>query len=92
MLAQEGHQASVEAAMTPDAPVVNASANLVQTVEKLQGAEVGSFPVLRNGKLVGLLTMENVSELVMVRNAEDEPPEHAAKRVPVLPEAGSGAR
>lgn len=37
--------------------------------ERLQTREYGSLPVMHQGQLVGLLTMDNMSEFVAIRAA-----------------------
>jgi Zn-dependent protease/CBS domain-containing protein len=49
--------------------------------ERLRGGECPVLPVLRGGELVGLLTQENVAELVLIREAV------RGRDVPALPPA-----
>jgi hypothetical protein len=37
--------------------------------QRLQGCHCHTMPVLRHGRLVGLLTMENVGEFISVQTA-----------------------
>jgi Zn-dependent protease/CBS domain-containing protein len=50
------------AMLTPDSPLDDA-------IERLRASGSGSLPILDRDKLVGLLTLENVGELVMIHNA-----------------------
>ncbi|MBX7122779.1 MAG: site-2 protease family protein [Opitutaceae bacterium] len=50
---------------------VDETAPLRSTVEKMQAGHCGTVPVIRAGRLVGLLTMENIGELIMVQNAAE---------------------
>jgi Zn-dependent protease len=52
----------IEQALTPDTP-------LDDGIERLRGRGATSLPILQGGRLVGLLTLENVGELVMIHNA-----------------------
>jgi len=66
----EGRRAAqVGEVMTRECEAVDASATLTTALEVMRGRECGSTPVLAEGRLVGLLTLENVSELVMVNTA-----------------------
>ncbi len=42
---------------------------LETSLDRLRSAGTTALPVVEHGKLVGLLTMENISELVMIHNA-----------------------
>ena len=55
--------------MTHECEAVDASTKLTAALEAMRGRECASTPVLSEGRLVGLLTLENVSELVMVNTA-----------------------
>ena len=48
---------------------MDAATPLTSALESLRERECASAPVLSNGRLVGLLTLENVGELVMVNTA-----------------------
>lgn len=68
-LAEQGRLASVAAVMdtgfaatTPDEPLAHA-------LGRLRSGESPLMPVLDGGRLVGLLTPENVSEFVLIRSA-----------------------
>jgi CBS domain-containing protein len=50
------------ATLTPDSPLDDA-------IERLRASGSGSLPILERDKLVGLLTLENVGELVLIHNA-----------------------
>ena len=53
---------------TDVAPIEN-SANLNDVLQQLQQADCGTVPVVQDGKLVGVLTLENIGELVTIRAA-----------------------
>src|SRR5690606_31695059 len=42
---------------------------LDQVMQRMQESKCGTVPVLRGSTLVGLLTLENVGELMMLRSA-----------------------
>lgn len=44
-------------------------APLWETLEKMREKQSGTLPVFANGELVGLLSSENISELLMIRSA-----------------------
>lgn len=48
---------------------VDAAEMFETAFEKFQASACPAMPVLRDGSLVGLLTMENVSEFVAIRSA-----------------------
>jgi len=66
----EGRRSStVGEVMMRECEAVDASTPLTSALESLRGRECASAPVVSGGKLIGLLTLENVSELVMVNTA-----------------------
>ncbi|GIK17941.1 MAG: protease [Phycisphaerales bacterium] len=70
-LAREGLGASVGSVMLRGCPTVPESADLEDAFERMQTSRCPVLPVLRDGRLVGLLTMENLGEFVMLRGAID---------------------
>ena len=71
-LKQYGLDASVTTALTPIDESIREDASLQETVEEMRKHQAKAWPVFENGTLVGLLTMENVTELLLVRSAELE--------------------
>lgn len=55
--------------MSPATETVEGSASLRQTVESMHAGERSLLPVVDRGRIVGLLTLENVSEMIMVNSA-----------------------
>jgi predicted transcriptional regulator len=68
-LAAVGHEAPVAKAMQSKFEVAAPHEMLNDVLPRLQGANVHSLPVLEQNRLIGLLTSENVSELLMIRSA-----------------------
>jgi Zn-dependent protease/predicted transcriptional regulator len=68
-LAEGGREATVASAMCGECPVVQATDLLEKAFETIRQGQCATLPVLDNGRLVGLLTLENVGELVMVSSA-----------------------
>jgi Zn-dependent protease len=68
-LAQQGRQSPVKDVMRRDFQTINSSEMLEAAFTRLQGCECRTMPVERNGRLVGLLTMDNVGEFVMIQTA-----------------------
>jgi Zn-dependent protease len=58
--------------MCRDVATVEAGASLKETIARMHALPCASMPVMSDGRLVGLLTFENVSELVVIRNALQE--------------------
>lgn len=68
-LAQHGEDHLVSEVMRRDIRIADSSDMLATAFERLQECECHSLPVLHNGRLVGLLTAENVGEFLMVQSA-----------------------
>jgi len=68
-LAERGRGEKVAAVMQRDYPVVEESEPLEEVFHKMLHEGLSTLPVVRQGELVGLLTSENVGELVMISSA-----------------------
>jgi CBS domain-containing protein len=68
-LAEHGKSATVGSAMCHDCRAVAADEPLENAFEKLQKHAWSAVPVLEQNRLAGVLTLENISELVMVSSA-----------------------
>jgi len=69
-LRERGPQARVAEVMTSPSPSVPPTLSFQEALEKLRASGLPALPVIdAAGALVGLLTMENVSELLLVRRA-----------------------
>ncbi|WP_337175342.1 site-2 protease family protein [Paludisphaera sp.] len=68
-LAARGPDGSVGEFASASAPAVEADGPLVAAVNALRERGASCAPVVRDGRVVGLLTLENVAELLMVREA-----------------------
>lgn len=68
-LHDSGPAVQVGAVMRSGVDTVDPSEPLDQAVARLDASECRVLPVVRNGELLGLLTPENVTELLMVENA-----------------------
>jgi len=68
-LAQKGPQARVEEAMNERFQTADFSEMLELALSRLQSYKCLTLPVLRNGSLVGVLTMDNVGEFLMIQSA-----------------------
>lgn len=69
-LRERGPQSTVGEAMTTPAPTVLPSLGFAEALERLRASGLPALPVVdATGALVGLLTMENISELLLVRRA-----------------------
>jgi Zn-dependent protease/CBS domain-containing protein len=81
-LAAHGKQARVGDVMQRQFLVAEAGEPLEAVFPRMQGNAAQSIPVLDRGGLVGLLTMENIGEYLMIQNALRERSRQAA--VPTL--------
>lgn len=78
-LAEHGQGASVTGSMCHDYAHAGAQEPLEQALERLQGSKCRTLPVVSaEGRLEGLLTVDNVSELMMIRSALSHPAHAAA--------------
>jgi Zn-dependent protease len=68
-LAQKGADASVAVAMNTGFDTADPAEMVESAVQRLQVSGCPAMPVVRGGELVGILTMDNVAELLMFRTA-----------------------
>jgi Zn-dependent protease len=68
-LQKEGPDAPVGRAVRTDVEPVEASWPLERALQVMRAGRHSSIPVVLRGQLIGLLTLENVSELLMVQEA-----------------------
>lgn len=73
-LVAQGHAAPVHAFMVREFQAVRAEEPLFEVAGRLRGRERRCVPVLREGALVGVLTIENISELLRVHAALESRP------------------
>jgi len=83
-LAEAGPNSPVSAAMRQDNVVVEESAPLETVFASMQTGDCPTLPVVRDGVLIGLLTLDNLGEWIMVRRAlanwPDAPPPTSGTR------------
>ena len=72
-LSKRGPDSSVSNAMRKQYPIISSCDVLQAAVEKLQDPDYHVLPVMDAGKLVGLFTLENLREFVMVQSALSSP-------------------
>lgn len=68
-LAQGRQQMRVGEVMRRDFQIVDSSEMLDRAASQLQSCECHTLPVMHGGELVGLLTMDNLGEFVMIQQA-----------------------
>ena len=68
-LAEGGREARVADVLSSDCLAIEDSATLEEAFVQMQVANCTSVPVVRNNQLVGMLTLENVGELMMISSA-----------------------
>ena len=68
-LAKQGARTPVGDVMEREFPTVNSGEMLETAFVRLQSGRCDCLPVLERGQIVGLLTAENVSEFIMIREA-----------------------
>jgi predicted transcriptional regulator len=86
-LAERGREVRVADAMCRDCPTVYADHPLERTLEKLRESDCAAVPVMSGDEMVGLLTLENISELVMVNAALES---GCKERIMTVPAESSG--
>lgn len=70
-LAQAGSDVSVDVVMRRDCPTVEERDTLEDTFARMRDDECSSLPVVRDGRLVGVVTRQNIGDWMMVRSALD---------------------
>lgn len=68
-LAQRGTDSPVSASMETSFLAVDASLPVTDALTRLRSCRCATLPVVRNGRLVGVLTSENIAEFVMIEAA-----------------------
>ena len=68
-IAQGGRQAPVHSAMRKNCMVIDAAEPLRTAFDKMRQGECSTLPVMQEGRLAGILTLENIGELVMISEA-----------------------
>jgi CBS domain-containing protein len=69
-LKHSSRSAPVSEIMKADCPTADASEMLESVLGRLRGQHCHTIPVLERGTLVGLVTMDNVGEFLMIQAAE----------------------
>jgi CBS domain-containing protein len=69
-LSQKGPGATVAEAMTPSVPTVPPNLGFQEALDQLRASRLPALPVVdASGSLVGLLTLDNITDLLLVRRA-----------------------
>jgi predicted transcriptional regulator len=68
-LSQGTRNTLVGDAMNPDCGAVGEFDSLRRVVESMHARQCGSVPVVRDSRIVGLLTLENVNEMIVINTA-----------------------
>jgi Zn-dependent protease/predicted transcriptional regulator len=69
-LSQKGAGATVAEAMTPSVPTVSPTLGFQEALDRLRTSRLPALPVVdASGSLVGLLTLDNITDLLLVRRA-----------------------
>lgn len=68
-LAEHGEQRFISYVMRKDFQVIDSSQMLDEVSRHLQGSGQRIFPVVHDGRLVGMINLENIGEFLMVENA-----------------------
>jgi Zn-dependent protease/CBS domain-containing protein len=87
-LARGGREARVADYFRPGPEPVEADSPLVAAVTRLRESGTPCVPVVAQGHTVGLLTLENVGEYLMVRTALAEAPDRAAPPAAAVAQSG----
>src|SRR5215207_5051753 len=69
-LSQRGAQSTVAESMTTGVPAVSPTLGFQEALDRLRGSRLPALPVVDlGGALVGLLTLDNITDLLLVRRA-----------------------
>jgi len=70
-LSEGRRDTTVTEGMCRDCETVNEAASLKSAVDSMRERQCATMPVVASGRIVGLLTLENISEMIMVNAAMD---------------------
>lgn len=73
-LQRSGPQARVGDVVSPDRQVAEPGEPLEDVLQRMRELRRSALPVVSDGRLVGMVTLENVSELLLVQQAMRRPP------------------
>jgi predicted transcriptional regulator len=68
-----GPEAQVSQVMEKEFPLVDAEALFSEVYEKINSSGIKAVPVVKDGRLLGLITMEHLSEVFMLLNSTEKP-------------------
>jgi CBS domain-containing protein len=68
-LSQRGPQSTVAEAMSAGVPSVSPTLSFQEGLDRLRASRLPALPVIDGGALIGLLTMDNITDLLLVRRA-----------------------
>jgi Zn-dependent protease len=68
-LSQLGANSTVAEAMTSGVPSVSPNLGFQEALDRLRSSRLPALPVIDGGALVGLLTLDNITDLLLVRRA-----------------------
>ena len=81
-LSQAGREAPIEPFLQPGLAPIDLADPLIPALNRLREAGVPCVPVMDKGRPTGLLSLENIAELLMVKAALSSRSEPQASRVP----------
>ncbi len=70
----DGPASTVGEAMTAGVPTVAPTLGFREALDRLRSSRLPALPVVDGDRLVGLLTLDNITDLLMVRRATHSPP------------------
>ena len=73
-LTRSGRDAAVADSMTAECATADASEMLEAVLRRLKGGDCRTIPITEHGALIGLVTLDNVGEFLMVQAAERQVP------------------
>jgi CBS domain-containing protein len=69
-LSQKGPASTVAEAMTPSVPTLPPNLGFQEALDRLRSSRLPALPVVdQSGSLIGLLTLDNITDLLLVRRA-----------------------
>lgn len=68
-----GPEARVSQVMETDFPIVESSALFSEVYEKMNASRIKAVPVVEGGQLIGMVTLEHLSDVFMMLNSTEKP-------------------